>query len=85
MKAGFRLGDFNDSLVIVNAVNFLIEIRAVSLEVLVESINIVHVSAEKGQPTKKILQIILPVKTAFGLFICRRTSPIKTPRLILPF
>jgi hypothetical protein len=53
LKAGIRLGDFNDSLVIVNVEYFLIELRAVSLEVLMESINIFHISVEKGQPQRK--------------------------------
>jgi hypothetical protein len=53
LKAGFRLGDFNDSLVIVNVEDFLIELRAISLEVLLESINIFHISVEKGQPQRK--------------------------------
>jgi hypothetical protein len=53
LKAGFLLGDFTDSLVMVNVVKFLIELRVVSREVLVESINIVHVSIEKGQPQRK--------------------------------
>ena len=43
LNAGFRLGDFTDSLVIMNAVECLIELRAVSREALVESTNIVQV------------------------------------------
>lgn len=53
LKVGFRLGDFNGSLVIANVEYFLIELRAVSLEVLMESINIFHISVEKGQPQRK--------------------------------
>jgi hypothetical protein len=53
LKAGFRLSDFNESLVIVNVEDFLIELRAINLEVLLESINIFHISEEKGQPQRK--------------------------------
>jgi hypothetical protein len=54
LEAGLRLGDFADSLVIVNVAKYLIELRAVSREVLLESISIAHVSrVEKGQLQRK--------------------------------
>ena len=53
MKAGFLLGNFTGSLVIMNVAKFLIELRAVSCEVLLESIGIVHVLLEKGHRQRK--------------------------------
>lgn len=53
LKTGFRLGDFIDSLVIVNVLNFLIELRAASPEVLVGSVNIVRVSLEGATHQRK--------------------------------
>jgi hypothetical protein len=57
LKTGFRRGDFTDSLVIGNVAKRLAELRAVSREALVESINIIQISCvEKGQAQKKILK-----------------------------